>query len=211
LAIGLPLGFVVAVFYREAFDSDSDQPRPPVQGTRMEILAAILLALVLAAGWVLQLVGLPGNWLIVAAVALYAWLIGPDAATALGWPAVIAILVLAIIGEVVEFAAGALGVTAVGGSRRGALLAIVGSMIGGILGLFVGLPIPVIGSLIAAIVFGGLGALAGAVVGETWKGHDFDTSLEIGKAAFVGRVLGIAGKMIICTLLVVVALAAVIL
>jgi uncharacterized protein YqgC (DUF456 family) len=172
----------------------------------MEILAAILLTFVLVAGWFLQLVGLPGNWLIVAAVALYAWLVGPDASTALGWPTVIAVVALAILGEVIEFAAGALGVTTVGGSRRGALLAIVGSMVGGIVGLVVGVPIPVVGQLVAAIVFGGLGALAGAVIGETWKGRDLDASLEIGKAAFIGRLWGTAGKMVACTLMVLVAL-----
>jgi uncharacterized protein len=176
----------------------------------MDVLAAILLALALVAGWFLQLVGLPGNWLIVAAVALYAWLVGPDASTAMGWPTVIAILVLAVIGEVMEFAAGALGVTTAGGSRRGALLAIVGSIVGGIVGLFVGLPIPLVGQLAAAIVFGGVGALVGAIVGETWKGRDFDASLEIGKAAFIGRLLGTAAKMIVCSLMVVVALAAVV-
>jgi hypothetical protein len=177
----------------------------------MDILSAILLAFVCIGGWLLQLVGLPGNWLIVAAAALYAWLVGPDASTALGWPTVMAILVLAVLGEVLEFVAGALGVTTVGGSRRGALLAIVGSVAGGILGLFVGLPIPLVGQLVAAIVFGGVGALVGAVAGETWKGRDLDASLEVGKAAFIGRLLGTAAKVIVCSLMVVVTLGAIIL
>ena len=50
--------------------------------------------------------------------------------------------------------------------------------------------------------------IVGAVIGETWKGRDLDTSLDIGKAAFVGRVLGTAAKIIVCTLMVVVAVAA---
>lgn len=177
----------------------------------MDILAAILLAFVLVVAWVLQLVGLPGNWLIVAAAALYAWLVGQDASTAIGWPTVIAILLLAVFGEVIEFVAGAMGVATVGGSRRGAVLAIVGSIVGGIAGLFVALPIPVVGQLVAAILFGGLGALVGAVLGEIWKGRDLDTSLEIGKSAFIGRLLGTAAKMVVCSLMVVVALAALIL
>ena len=166
--------------------------------------------LVLFVGWVLQLVGLPGNWLIVIAAAVYAWLLPPDASTAIGWPAVAILLVLAILGEVVEFIAGALGVTRAGGSRRGAVLAIVASTIGGILGIFVGVPIPIVGSLVGAVVFGGLGALVGAVVGETWQGRDLETSLEIGKGAFVGRLLGTVAKMVVCSLLVVVAIAAII-
>lgn len=178
--------------------------------TILNALAAILFVLAVALGWLAQLVGLPGNWLIVVAAALYAWLVPADAATAVGWPAVATLAALAILGEVVEFVAGALGVTTAGGSRRGAVLAIVGSMVGGIVGIFVGLPIPIVGSLVAAVLFGGIGALVGAVLGETWKGRDLDSSLEIGKAAFIGRLLGTAAKMIVCSLMVVVAIAAVI-
>lgn len=174
----------------------------------MEVVYALLFVVTLGACWLAQLVGLPGNWGIVSVAALYAWLLPGERLTAVGWTAVVILLVLAVLGEIVEFAAGALGVSTAGGSRRGAALAILGSLVGGIVGLFVGLPIPVVGSLVSAVLFGGLGALAGATLGETWKGHDFDKSLEIGKAAFVGRLLGTVAKMIICTLMVVVALGA---
>jgi uncharacterized protein YqgC (DUF456 family) len=177
----------------------------------MSILAAILFIIVLVASWIAQLVGLPGNWAIVAAGALYAWLLPGEHLTAVGWKAVALLLALAVLGEIVEFAAGAMGVSTAGGSRRGALLAIVGSLVGGIVGLFVGLPIPIVGSLVSAVLFGGLGALAGAMLGETWKGRDFDSSLEVGKAAFVGRLLGTVAKMIVCTLMVVVAVGAMVL
>ena len=76
------------------------------------------------------------------------------------------------------------------------------------MGAFVGLPIPIVGSLLAAVVFGGLGALVGAMAGESWKGRDFETSLEIGKAAFVGRLLGTAAKLIVASIMVVVTLIA---
>ncbi len=174
----------------------------------MGILAAILFVVVLVASWLAQLVGLPGNWAIVTVAALYAWLLPGEHLTAIGWRAVGILLALAVLGEIVEFAAGAVGVSTAGGSRRGAVLAIAGSLVGGIVGLFIGLPIPVIGSLVSAVLFGGLGALAGAVLGETWKGRDFDASLEIGKAAFLGRLLGTVAKMVVCTLMVVVALGA---
>jgi uncharacterized protein YqgC (DUF456 family) len=177
----------------------------------VDILAALLLVLVLVVAWFAQLVGLPGNWLIVAAAAVSAWLLPSESSTTIGWPAVGVLVLLAFVGELVEFVAGALGVSTAGGSRRGALLAILGSIAGGIVGLFVGLPIPLVGSLASAVLFGALGALAGAVLGETWKGRDFDASLEIGKAAFIGRLLGTAGKMVVCTLMVLVALASLVL
>lgn len=177
----------------------------------MSFLAAALFVITLVASWIAQLVGLPGNWFIVAAAALYAWLVPADAWTAMGWRAVAFLLVLAVLGEILEFAAGALGVSSAGGSRRGAVLAIVGSLVGGVVGLFVGLPIPVIGSLVSAVLLGGLGALLGAMIGESWKGRDFDASLAIGKAAFVGRMLGTVAKLVICTLMVVVGLGAILL
>jgi uncharacterized protein YqgC (DUF456 family) len=174
----------------------------------MDIVAAIGLAVVAMVGWLTQLVGLPGNWIIVVAAALYAWLFPGDSRLALSWSTVAALALLAVVGEVVEFVAGAMGVTKAGGSRRGAVMALAGSLVGGVIGLFVGVPIPVVGSLAAAILFGGLGALVGAFIGESWKGQDFDTSLQIGRAAFVGRVLGTLGKLIVGAVMLVVLLAA---
>jgi uncharacterized protein YqgC (DUF456 family) len=174
----------------------------------MHVLAAVTLVLIAALGWLSQLVGLPGNWIIVVAAAAYAWAMPPDGRTALGWETVIILLVLALVGEILEFVAAAMGVSKAGGSRRGAMLALVGSIVGGIVGLFVGLPIPIVGSLAAALVFGGLGALAGAFLGESWKGRDFDQSLGVGKAAFVGRVLGTLAKMIVGSVMVAVTIVA---
>lgn len=172
----------------------------------MSILATILLTLVLGASWLAQLVGLPGNWLIVIVVAIYAWALPADAGAAIGWNVVIALVVVALLAEAAELAAAALGVSKAGGSRRGALLAIFGSIVGGVVGAIVGLPIPLVGSLVAAVVFGGVGALVGAMAGESWKGRDFDSSLEIGKAAFVGRMLGTAAKMVAASIMVIVTL-----
>jgi uncharacterized protein YqgC (DUF456 family) len=172
----------------------------------MSILSALLLAVFAIVSWLSQLVGLPGNWMLVVAVALYAWIAPSEGRADIGWQTVAVLIVLAIVGEIVEFIAAASGVTKAGGSRRGALLALVGSIIGGIVGLGIGLPVPVVGSLLAALVFGGLGALAGAMLGESWKGRDFDASLEVGKAAFVGRVLGTVGKLIVGSVMLVVTL-----
>jgi uncharacterized protein len=174
----------------------------------MQILAAFILVVALAVGWLAQLLGLAGNWLIVAAVAAYAWLLPSEGRAGIGGATVLALLLLAIVGEIVELAASAWGVQRVGGSRRGAVLAIMGSIAGSIVGLFVGVPVPLVGSLIAAVLFGGLGALAGAVLGEVWTGRDLDSSVEVGKAAFVGRLLGTLAKLIVGTIMVVVTLAA---
>ena len=157
------------------------------------------------------MVGLPGNWLIVAATALYAWLIPEGSRAAIGWPTVGVVAGLALVGEVAELAASAAGVKKLGGSWFGAILALVGSMAGAITGVFVGIPVPVIGSLLAALLFGGLGALVGAVVGETLRGQSAETSLRIGHAAFWGRLVGTLAKVLIGAIMVGVVVAVMIL
>ncbi len=174
----------------------------------MQILAALVLVVAVFIGWFAQLVGLAGNWLIVAAAAAYAWLMPSEGRAGIDGTTVLALALLATAGEVAELAAGAMGVAKVGGSRRGVVLAVFGSIVGSIVGLFVGIPIPLVGSLVAAVFFGGAGALVGAVVGEIWKGRDFDSSIEVGMAAFVGRMLGTLAKLVVGTIMAVVTLAA---
>jgi uncharacterized protein YqgC (DUF456 family) len=101
-----------------------------------------------------------------------------------------------LLGELIEFVAGAAGVGKLGGSRRAATMAIVGSIIGAIAGMIVGLPIPipVVGSLIGSILLGGVGAAIGALIGERTTGKGWDGSMKIGVAAFTGRILGTVGK-----------------
>jgi uncharacterized protein YqgC (DUF456 family) len=172
----------------------------------MTLLWAFLLGLALAIGWLLTLLGMPGNWLIVAATALYAYAAPGDSRLAIGWPVVAVLAGLAILGEVVELVAGAMGVAKAGGSRRSAVLALLGSVAGALVGIFIGIPIPVVGSLIAAVLFAGIGALAGAMLGESWKGRSLDQSLTVGKAAFWGRLFGTLAKTLIGTVMAVVAL-----
>lgn len=180
----------------------------PVVYFALHVLGVVLLVASLALGWCLTLIGLPGNWLIVVAAVTAALLLPEDSRTDLTWLTVIVLVILATLGEVLEFAAGALGVAKVGGSRRAAGLAIVGSVVGGILGAVVGLPVPVLGSVLAALLGASLGALVGAYIGEDWKRRDFEQSIRVGQAAFWGRLLGTAGKLAMGTAMVVVVLAA---
>jgi hypothetical protein len=158
------------------------------------LLLAILLVVVLAACWALNLLGLPGNWLMVAVTSVYAYLGPAGSPASVGWKTVLAILVLAVLGEVVEFVAGALGAARLGGSWRGAGMALVGSLIGGVVGMIVGLPIPVIGPFLAAVLLASVGALIGTVWAERWLGRTYHDSWRIGKGAFWGRLYGTLAK-----------------
>ena len=57
----------------------------------------------------MTLLGLAGNWLMVAATTVYGCLVPAPSPTALGWKTVAALLLLAALGEVVELFAGAMG------------------------------------------------------------------------------------------------------
>jgi uncharacterized protein len=177
----------------------------------MTVFLALLLIVVLLACWALTLLSLPGNWLMAAATAVYAYCRPADSPAGIGWKVVAAVLVLAALGEVVELLAATVGTSRAGGSRRGAALALVGSIVGALVGVLVGFPIPLAGSVLAALLFAGLGAMAGAILGEVWAGRTLGTSWQIGAAAFRGRLIGTLGKMLIGGLIVAVVVAALVL
>ena len=155
------------------------------------ILAAI-------ASWISNLFTLPGNWMVVAVAALtMAFAPSHDGTMVIGWATLITLLVLAILGEVVEFAAGAAGAAKQGASKRAVALSVVGAMAGSIGGAIFGVPIPVVGPLIGAVIGGGLGAFTGAYLGEAARGTNHEDRVQISSAAFYGRLLGTAGKLVV--------------
>lgn len=171
---------------------------------------AVLLTLGNLGALAATMMALPGNWVIVGLTALFAWLIHDAQGAGVSWYTVGALGALAALGELVEFAAGAAGAARSGGSRRGMALAILGTLVGSIAGVAVSpflVPIPLLGTVIAAIGGGALGAFAGAYLGESWKGRTDDQRLAVSKAAFVGRLLGTVGKLWVGAVMVVVAAA----
>lgn len=82
---------------------------------------------------------------------------------------------------VVEFAASILGVKKYGGSRR----AMAGAVLGGVVGLFLGIP----GIL--------LGPFVGAVIGELSLQRSLDQASRAGFGTVVGLAIGVAGKLAI--------------
>ena len=62
---------------------------------------------------------------------------------------------------------------------------------------------PPIGTIGGAILGGALGAYMGAYLGEMWKGNQDVDRGEISRAAFIGRILGVVGKMAIGVIIIV--------
>ncbi len=158
------------------------------------VLLAVGLILACLISWLLNLIGLPGNWICVLLAALYAWLFPEGSRASIGYGVVLVCFGFALIGELIEFAAGAWGAQRAGASRRATLYSIIGSVGGAIAGAVIGIPIPLIGPILAAILFGGLGAAAGAMYGEWSEGRVWKENLSVGRATFWGRTFGTLGK-----------------
>ncbi|MCS7468180.1 DUF456 family protein [Stieleria sp. ICT_E10.1] len=173
------------------------------------ILLAIGLVLGCLAAWITNLIALPGNWICVLLIALYAWLGPATGRLAIGYGPVLAGFALALVGELFEFFAGAAGAKRAGASRKSTLYSIIGSMAGAITGAVVGVPVPVVGSVIAAILFGGIGAAAGAMYGEWSDGRSWKENWSVGHSTFWGRTFGTLGKVLAGLLIVILVLAAV--
>ena len=88
---------------------------------------------------------------------------------------------MAALTYVVEHVAAALGVNRFGGSRR----AMAGAVVGGVIGLFFGIP---------GII---LGPFAGAVIGELSLQRSLDRAGRAGFGTIVGLAIGVAGKLAI--------------
>lgn len=143
-------------------------------------------------GVVLTALLLPGTWLMVLwAVILKLW--QPDL---VAWWTLVIVIVLASIGEGLEFVASALGAAKAGGSKHGALGAMVGSFLGAIVGIFV--PPPVIGSIVCAA----LGAAGGAIAGERWLNKtSWEDSRKVATGAAIGRLLATIAKVLIAIMI----------
>jgi uncharacterized protein YqgC (DUF456 family) len=166
---------------------------------RMEWLHWIVATLffLLGAGCVISVIfSLPGAWVMLALAALIEWLdttyLPAERSETFGWWVLGICLAVAIIGEIIEFAAGALGAKKGGASKRG----MIGALIGGIIGVFVFTPlfffVPIVGSLCGAI----LGTFVGALIAELSRENaTMRGTMKPALGATIGRVLGTAGKM----------------
>jgi len=155
---------------------------------------AILLVLLNAVWLVLVVLGLPGTWLMVITTALVAWWQWPAAGSGnppmIGLGVLAAIVLLAVLAEILELVAGMLGTQATGGTRRGAIGALVGGLVGALAGTFL-IPVPLLGSLIGACLGAGVGSWGLELSG----GREHGAALKASVGAGVGRLFGTVAKL----------------
>jgi uncharacterized protein YqgC (DUF456 family) len=148
-----------------------------------------LLILLQLTGLVLTLVGLPGLWLMVGAIAFYGWWTGFD--LYIGWPALISMFLLATAAEIVEFLAGAAGSKVAGGTKRSMAGALAGGLVGAIAGSVL-LPIPIVGTIAGMCI----GSFGGAFLIEWWIKKELGHSANVGWGAAKGRFWGTVLKLV---------------
>lgn len=166
----------------------------------MIYLWAALLVLVNTVWLCLNLLALPGNWLMVVTTVLLAWWQWDGGKSA--WdqmfsiPVLVAIVALAALGEVVEFFAGVAGAQKGGATGWGSAGALLGGIIGAIAGTVL-IPVPVLGSLIGACGGACLGAWGLELIG----GRTMRPAIRSGVGGGMGRLTGTLLKLLLGVLI----------
>ncbi len=143
----------------------------------------ILLAVILFLSLLIIPLGLPGTWVMLAAGVGYSLLV-PNS---IGMFVLISVTAVAVVAEVFEFTLSGKYARKYGGSRRAGW----GAIIGGTIGAFAGVPVPLIGPIIGAFA----GSFIGALGMELSRGTDVHGSTRVAWGALVGRAVASALKV----------------
>jgi uncharacterized protein YqgC (DUF456 family) len=144
---------------------------------------ALSVALIVAGLAGIVLPALPGTVLVLAGIVLGAWV---DGFTRVGWLAVTAVSVLAVLSWVMEYVAALFGARRAGASRK----AIIGAALGTIAGIFMGL----VGVLFMPLV--------GAAAGEYMAQRDHGRAMKVGIATWLGLLAGMLAKVVLAFMMV---------
>lgn len=150
-------------------------------GSTVSFALALLVVFLMAAALLVVPLGLPGVWIMVLL------LLAGTFTGALSWPLWSFLAGLVFVAEVGEFWILESMGDRYGASRR----AFWGAILGGFVGVIVGTPIPVIGSLVA----GFLGTFAGAGLVTLWESRSIGEASRVGSGVLLARTLAIGLKI----------------
>jgi uncharacterized protein YqgC (DUF456 family) len=150
----------------------------------VKVVVLIILILSMPAGLIAVVLGLPGTWLILVASVLYGWL---TEFAIINAQLLLGLLALAVVAELLDLTAGLWGARRYGGTKK----AMVGTMIGGILGAVALSPMLFgVGSIVGAF----FGAFAGAFSMTYLEQRKMDEAMRVGWGALLGRVFAMVFK-----------------
>lgn len=125
-------------------------------------------------------IGLPGIWIMIGVVAVGALM------QHIGIWVVVITLAIAVFAELIEFFVVKRLTDQYGGSKR----AFWGAIAGGTIGMFVGVPVPIIGSIVAGFI----GSFLGAAVVTYSETKEMRAAHRVGWGAVIGRTLSAVTK-----------------
>ncbi len=131
---------------------------------------------------------IPGNWLMVIVTAAFAWLLREH--NFISVYTLIAITLLAVLGEMLELFGGMGAAKRAGAGFWGSLGAIAGAISGAVLGTFL-IPVPIIGTLAGSAI----GAAAGSAILSGARGQNRRTTLAVHTG--IGQFIGSSMKLMV--------------
>ena len=150
----------------------------------LNVAVLIILILSMPAGLIAVVLGLPGTWLVLVASVLYGWLTDFAIITP---QLLLGLLALAVVAELLDLTLGLWGARRYGGTKK----AMVGTMIGGILGAVALSPMLFgFGTIVGAF----LGAFVGAFSITYLEQRKMDEAMQVGWGALLGRVFAMVFK-----------------
>ena len=146
---------------------------------------------------------MPGNWLIV--ISTWAFAVWQWDAAVFSLPTLVAITLLALLGELIEFFGCMGGAKKAGAGKRGAIGALLGAICGAVAGTFM-IPVLFVGTFIGACIGAGIGTWCLELTRpDIQPGH----AIKMGVGAGVGVIIGTGSKIalgvIICIIITVAA------
>lgn len=144
-------------------------------------LVSILLVLFMAGALVLVPLGLPGVWLMILV------LLGMTVLGEVAWMTWGILAGLALLAELVEWATVAWMGQRYGGSSR----AFWGAVVGGIVGTLVGMPVPLFGPILAGVV----GTFLGAGAVTLHETRSLETASRVGWGTALARTIAVGVKV----------------
>lgn len=150
-------------------------------------LANILLMVALLFGIILTLIGLPGNFLLLLAAAIYGW---QEEFLHLNYAWLLLLTAMWGCGELLEFLAGIMGAKKQRASGWALLAAFFGSLAGGIVGTGM---LPLIGTVLGAL-FGGFIA---SYTAEYFYTKDKEKAHAVAQGVVKGQITGMLIKLVI--------------
>jgi len=155
-----------------------------------DVALAVLVLILMMGSLLLVPLGLPGVWVMVLI------LLGMTVAGTVSWTTWGILAALATLVEVGEF----LLVKEMGDRYGGSSRAFWGAIVGGVLGALVGSPVPLLGSLVAGVA----GTFAGAAAVTLWETRSWEDASRVGWGVSVARIFAVGMKTAVGIMVIVV-------